>query len=81
VVLKRVGRILRGDCGCHHLFGAALAAIPVSTTHTITGTIVGRVGSTYGLSAVRSGRGAAHCMSVDSNDPKHLLSLRLSLLQ
>jgi PiT family inorganic phosphate transporter len=36
------------------LFGASLAGIPVSTTHTITGAIVG-VGSTRRLSAVRWG--------------------------
>jgi inorganic phosphate transporter, PiT family len=36
------------------LFGTALAGIPVSTTHTITGAIVG-VGSTRRLSAVRWG--------------------------
>jgi PiT family inorganic phosphate transporter len=36
------------------LFGTAMAGIPVSTTHTITGAIVG-VGSTRRLSAVRWG--------------------------
>jgi len=36
------------------LFGTALAGIPVSTTHTITGAIVG-VGATRRLSAVRWG--------------------------
>jgi PiT family inorganic phosphate transporter len=36
------------------LFGASWAGIPVSTTHTITGAIVG-VGSTRRLSAVRWG--------------------------
>jgi PiT family inorganic phosphate transporter len=36
------------------LFGTALAGIPVSTTHTITGAIVG-VGSVRRLSAVRWG--------------------------
>src|ERR1700676_3014173 len=34
------------------LFGAALAGVPVSTTHPITGAIVG-VGSLHRLSAVR----------------------------
>ena len=36
------------------LFGTALAGIPVSTTHTITGAIIG-VGATHRLSAVRWG--------------------------
>jgi PiT family inorganic phosphate transporter len=36
------------------LIGTAVAGIPVSTTHTITGAIVG-VGATTGLSAVRRG--------------------------
>jgi len=36
------------------LFGASLAGIPVSTTHTITGSIVG-VGATQSVSAVRWG--------------------------
>jgi PiT family inorganic phosphate transporter len=36
------------------LIGASLAGIPVSTTHTITGAIMG-VGSTKRLSAIRWG--------------------------
>ncbi len=37
-----------------HLFGATHFGIPVSTTHTITGSIVG-VGATKGVSAVKWG--------------------------
>jgi PiT family inorganic phosphate transporter len=52
--LKPVGGFCAETAGAITLFGTALAGIPVSTTHTITGAIVG-VGSTHGLSAVRWG--------------------------
>jgi PiT family inorganic phosphate transporter len=52
--LKPVGGFCAETAGAITLFGTALAGIPVSTTHTITGAIVG-VGSTARLSAVRWG--------------------------
>jgi inorganic phosphate transporter, PiT family len=52
--LKPVGGFAAEAAGAITLFGTAHAGIPVSTTHTITGAIVG-VGSTHGLSAVRWG--------------------------
>jgi len=52
--LKPVGGFCAEAAGAITLFGTALAGIPVSTTHTITGAIVG-VGSTHRLSAVRWG--------------------------
>ncbi|MBZ5568618.1 MAG: inorganic phosphate transporter [Acidobacteriia bacterium] len=52
--LKPVGGFCAEAAGAITLFGTALAGIPVSTTHTITGAIVG-VGSTNRLSAVRWG--------------------------
>jgi PiT family inorganic phosphate transporter len=52
--LKPVGGFCAETAGAITLFGTALAGIPVSTTHTITGAIVG-VGSTHRLSAVRWG--------------------------
>jgi PiT family inorganic phosphate transporter len=52
--LKPVGGFCAETAGAITLFGTALAGIPVSTTHTITGAIVG-VGSTQRLSAVRWG--------------------------
>ncbi len=52
--LKPVGGFCAETAGAVTLFGTALAGIPVSTTHTITGAIVG-VGSTNRLSAVRWG--------------------------
>lgn len=52
--LKPVGGFCAETAGAITLFGTALAGIPVSTTHTITGAIVG-VGTTRRLSAVRWG--------------------------
>ncbi len=52
--LKPVGGFCAETAGAITLFGTALAGIPVSTTHTITGAIVG-VGSTSRISAVRWG--------------------------
>ena len=52
--LKPVGGFCAETAGALALFGATFAGIPVSTTHTITGAIVG-VGSTKRLSAVKWG--------------------------
>lgn len=52
--LRPVGGFCAEAAGAITLFGTALAGIPVSTTHTITGAIVG-VGATQRLSAVRWG--------------------------
>jgi inorganic phosphate transporter, PiT family len=52
--LKPVGGFCAETAGAITLFATALAGIPVSTTHTITGAIVG-VGATSRLSAVRWG--------------------------
>ncbi|HUI84156.1 MAG TPA: inorganic phosphate transporter [Candidatus Binatia bacterium] len=52
--LKPVGGFCAEAAGAITLFGTALAGIPVSTTHTIAGAIVG-VGTTHRLSAVRWG--------------------------
>jgi PiT family inorganic phosphate transporter len=49
-----VGGFCAETAGAITLFATALAGIPVSTTHTITGAIVG-VGATNRLSAVRWG--------------------------
>jgi PiT family inorganic phosphate transporter len=52
--LKPVGGFCAEAAGAITLFSTAVAGIPVSTTHTITGAIVG-VGATHRLSAVRWG--------------------------
>jgi PiT family inorganic phosphate transporter len=52
--LRPVGGFCAETAGALALFGASAAGIPVSTTHTITGSIVG-VGSTRRLSAVKWG--------------------------
>ena len=50
--LRPVGGFCAETAGAITLFGATVAGIPVSTTHTITGAIAG-VGSTTRLSAVK----------------------------
>jgi len=52
--LKPVGGFCAETAGAITLFATALAGIPVSTTHTITGAILG-VGAVHRLSAVRWG--------------------------
>ena len=52
--LRPVGGFCAETAGAISLFTATHLGIPVSTTHTITGAIVG-VGSTRRLSAVRWG--------------------------
>ncbi|MGQ0762700.1 MAG: inorganic phosphate transporter [Acidobacteriota bacterium] len=52
--LKPVGGFCAETAGAIALFGTTLGGIPVSTTHTITGAIVG-VGSTRRMSAVKWG--------------------------
>jgi len=52
--LRPVGGFCAETAGAISLFGATQLGIPVSTTHTITGAIIG-VGSTRRLSAVRWG--------------------------
>ena len=52
--LKPIGGFCAESAGAITLFGTALAGIPVSTTHTITGAIVG-VGAVHRFSAVRWG--------------------------
>jgi PiT family inorganic phosphate transporter len=52
--LRAVGGFCAETAGALMLIDTAVAGIPVSTTHTITGAIVG-VGATTRLSAVRWG--------------------------
>ncbi|MCE5315370.1 MAG: inorganic phosphate transporter [Armatimonadota bacterium] len=52
--LRPVGGFCAETAGAATIIGASLAGIPVSTTHTITGAIVG-VGATHRLSAVKWG--------------------------
>jgi PiT family inorganic phosphate transporter len=52
--LKPIGGCCAETGGALTLFGATALGIPVSTTHTITGAIVG-VGATHRLTAVRWG--------------------------
>jgi PiT family inorganic phosphate transporter len=52
--LQPIGGFCAGTAAAISIIGASIAGIPVSTTHTITGAIVG-VGSTKRLTAVRWG--------------------------
>lgn len=52
--LRPVGGFCAETAGAATIIGASIAGIPVSTTHTITGAIVG-VGATHRLSAVKWG--------------------------
>ncbi len=52
--LQPIGGFCAETAGAATIIGASLAGIPVSTTHTITGAIVG-VGATHRLSAVKWG--------------------------
>jgi len=52
--LQPIGGFCAETAGALTIFGAAVAGIPVSTTHTITGAIIG-VGASRRLSAVRWG--------------------------
>jgi PiT family inorganic phosphate transporter len=52
--LRPVGGFCAEMAGATTIIGASMAGIPVSTTHTITGAIVG-VGATHRLSAVKWG--------------------------
>ena len=52
--LKPVGGSCAEFAGAVTLVGASLGGIPVSTTHTITGAIMG-VGASHSLSSVRWG--------------------------
>lgn len=54
VKLRPIGGFCAETAGAITILGAAHFGIPVSTTHTITGSIVG-VGSLHGLSAVKWG--------------------------
>ncbi len=66
--LKPVGGFCAETGGALTLFLATALGIPVSTTHTITGAIVG-VGSTQRASAVRWGVAGQYRVGLDLHDP------------
>ena len=66
--LKPVGGFCAETGGAITLFLATALGIPVSTTHTITGAIVG-VGSVRRAAAVRWGAGRQHRLGLDLHDP------------
>lgn len=76
--LKPVGGFCAETGGAVTLFLATALGIPVSTTHTITGAIVG-VGAVRGAGAVRWGR-RQHRLGVDIHHPRQCLCRRRILL-
>ena len=66
--LKPVGGFCAETGGAITLFLATDLGIPVSTTHTITGAIVG-VGSARSASRGALGRGRQHRLGLDLHDP------------
>ena len=66
--LKPVGGFCAETGGAITLFLATALGIPVSTTHTITGAIVG-VGSAQRASRGALGRGRQHRLGLDLHDP------------
>ena len=65
--LKPVGGFCAETGGALTLFLATLLGVPVSTTHTITGAIVG-VGSARSVGRAL-GRGGQHRLGLDLHDP------------
>ena len=66
--LQPVGGFCAETAGAITLFGATLGGIPVSTTHTITGAIIG-VGATRRLSAVQVGGRRPHRLGLGAHHP------------
>ena len=67
--LQPIGGFCAETGGGVTILALAQLGIPVSTTHTITGAIVG-VGSTKGARAVQLGRGRPHHLGLDLHHPR-----------
>ena len=67
--LTPFGGFAAETAGAITLFATARFGIPVSTTHTITGAIVG-VGASHRLTAVRWGVTRPHCVGLDIDDSR-----------
>ena len=67
--LQPVGGFAAETAGAITLFTATAFGVPVSTTHTITGAIVG-VGAVRRLSAVRWGVARQHRLGVGADHPR-----------
>ena len=67
--LQPVGGFAAETAGAISLFTATHLGVPVSTTHTITGAIIG-VGSIRRLSAVRWGVAGPHRLGLDPDDSR-----------
>ncbi len=77
--LQPFGGFCAETAGAITLFGATLGGIPVSTTHTITGAIIG-VGATRRISAVKWGVAGPHRLGLGPDHPDLGRGLRGQLL-
>ena len=76
VKLKPIGGFCAEISGAFTLFIATHFGIPVSTTHTIVGSIVGVGTITHPLSKIKWQAISQYCLGLDFNNPIHSYTSR-----